>query len=1484
MNTCSVTADAEAAARQAIRRAAREHPGARIVAAGCCAELRPDVARGAARASPRWSGRALAGAVAGGAGAAAGRRGRGGGGRAGRAPARRRGAGRPRARARHTRPFLKVQDGCDAALQPTASSRWRAARRARSRSTRRSRGSRALGARHAEVVLTGVHLGAWGRDLSPRRSLADARRARRRARRAVGAAPPLLDRADELPARAPRRAGGRGGPLRALPPARSRAASRARPRGDAAAVRRRTLPPGRRGGRRAPSRAPASGPTSSSGSRARPRTSTAPPWRSSSRCRSRTCTSSRSRRGPGTRGRGARRSGCPPAAVRERVGGAARALRRGGGAPSSRRRSGASSRWWSSGSRAAIARGTARAVRHRPLARPASARRGDVGRACASRRSDGEECAGAAVRPGVSAPISRSGGACLAGARWPTHPACSSPTAASVPDLPLDRTQVARCRALADRDHRPGARRRASATRPSRSSGPCCGSSGSTTPGPRGVPLVNLVVDALHERGLLGRGAAYWFGWALRRGATRSAARWWSGSPRFRARPEPLPADEERALREEVRARGARRGRRAAPRASRRGTRSGRSSGSGRGRTSTSSSPPATSTTTWSRRAPRPRRAPTSSPSSAPPRSRCSTTSRTAPPPRATAAPTRRRRTSASCARRSTRSRAGSGATCTLTNYSSGLCMPEIAFIAAWERLDMLLNDAMYGILFRDINMRRTLVRPVLLAPHLRARRHHHQHRRGQLHHHRRRRRGGPHRHRLPVRERVLRARAPGSRTGSSGSATPSRSTPHREDTLRARAGAGAARPDALPRRAHQVHAAHQAQGGRHLLQPRLRRDGGRGRLGHRPGDPAPGHDDRGDAQPLPDGPVRGAEERPTTSTGRGGRWARSSSSARAASSSGAPTRRSGKALALLEEVARDGLMEAIGRARFGDVARRGGRRQGARRRGRARAGLLQPVPRDPGGRDERAAPALACRSSPSLRSPAAPRARRVAPVQAAPRPGATGWLVYAARATSASRPRRRGARRATTRRVALEAPDGDGAARGLDAGARRSPDERACLAGAEEKLGAAGGRPRAGAPPPDPLRGPLRARPSRRDQGGWHVWAWAACDGGVQYRVFFTAATPGLARRPSRRCADARRERAPRRGGREPTAARVEPGEVVRPYGDRRDDGVVQLSFVLPVPAGERAREAAAELARQARAWSRSTWRTWRRPPSATPSSSSTAGPPSGWTGDRSTCPRWSSAARGFDELNAYALREVGRRIVVLGACTGSDAHAVGHRRHHEHEGVRRRLRPRALPVLRGDEPRRAGGERARSRGSCRSGAPTRCSSRRWSPSATCTRRTRGSSSTSSSGSASAAGVVALLGGPRIDHRLALELGYDAGFGPGTKPSDVANFIVGAVLRRMGKETHMRRDEGRPRGCACPSADAHYGGDLVDGARILALFGDVATELLHPPRRRRGALARLRRGGVPRADARRATTSRSRRSSCRWGTPRGPCASRRAR
>ena len=68
--------------------------------------------------------------------------------------------------------------------------------------------------------------------------------------------------------------------------------------------------------------------------------------------------------------------------------------------------------------------------------------------------------------------------------------------------------------------------------------------------------------------------------------------------------------------------------------------------------------------------------------------------------------------------------------------------------------------------------------------------------------------------------------------------------------------------------------------------------------------------------------------------------------------------------------------------------------------------------------------------------------------------------------------------------------------------------DERACLAAANERLGsAAAGLERARRHPSR-----LAGRPAltlEGDQEGWHVWAIAACDGGTQYRIFFTAATP---------------------------------------------------------------------------------------------------------------------------------------------------------------------------------------------------------------------------------------------------------------------------------------------------------------------------------------------------------------------------------------
>ena len=48
---------------------------------------------------------------------------------------------------------------------------------------------------------------------------------------------------------------------------------------------------------------------------------------------------------------------------------------------------------------------------------------------------------------------------------------------------------------------------------------------------------------------------------------------------------------------------------------------------------------------------------------------------------------------------------------------------------------------------------------------------------------------------------------------------------------------------------------------------------------------------------------------------------------------------------------------------------------------------------------------------------------------------------------------------------------------------------------------------------------------------------------------------------------------------------------------------------------------------------------------------------------------------------------------------------------------------------------------------------------------------------------------MIFVSGGPRMTHPLALECGFDAGFGVGTKPSDVASYIVDEYLKRKAAE-----------------------------------------------------------------------------------------------
>jgi beta-lysine 5,6-aminomutase alpha subunit len=275
-----------------------------------------------------------------------------------------------------------------------------------------------------------------------------------------------------------------------------------------------------------------------------------------------------------------------------------------------------------------------------------------------------------------------------------------------VPDLHLDTALVSRCRELADQVTAQVLEfvQRHTTVSIERT---VLRLHGLHDSGPRGVPLVNLAVDALHERNLLGRGAAYWMGWALRHGATDplSVVEKITSLP---PRPDPLPAGEERAMMEEMR----REARASVGELRRRvDQRDGLKASLGVG--------------------PRPHRylivatgnihddveqalaaAQAGADVIAVIRSTAQSLLDYVPHGATTEGYGGTYATQENFrimrqaldeeSRRLSRY-------VHLTNYSSGLCMPEIAFAAAWERLDMLLNDAMYGILFRDINMRRTL-------------------------------------------------------------------------------------------------------------------------------------------------------------------------------------------------------------------------------------------------------------------------------------------------------------------------------------------------------------------------------------------------------------------------------------------------------------------------------------------------------------------------------------------------------------------------------------------------------------------------------------------------------------------------------------------------------------------------------------------------------------------------------------------------------
>ncbi len=241
----------------------------------------------------------------------------------------------------------------------------------------------------------------------------------------------------------------------------------------------------------------------------------------------------------------------------------------------------------------------------------------------------------------------------------------------------------------------------------------------------------------------------------------------------------------------------------------------------------------------------------------------------------------------------------------------------------------------------------------------------------------------------------------------------------------------------------------------------------------------------------------------------------------------------------------------------------------------------------------------------------------------------------------------------------------------------------------------------------------------------------------------------------------------------------------LIRPYGDRKDDGVVQLSFVLPVSAGEKAREAAAQVAKKL-GLSHVLVATCE--PAGDGYSFFVVYGRTHMQLDYNAIevPTVVHRKQEFDELNAAIKRDLGRRIVVVGACIGTDSHTTGidaimnMKGFAGDYGLERYPQLRAVNMGSQVEPAalvaRAKAEQADA--ILVSKVVTQRDEHKEDARALIEIAKR-------------EGIfektIFLFGGPRVDHKQALDLGFDAGFGPGTKPSDVANYVFYRLCEKLG-------------------------------------------------------------------------------------------------
>lgn len=238
-----------------------------------------------------------------------------------------------------------------------------------------------------------------------------------------------------------------------------------------------------------------------------------------------------------------------------------------------------------------------------------------------------------------------------------------------------------------------------------------------------------------------------------------------------------------------------------------------------------------------------------------------------------------------------------------------------------------------------------------------------------------------------------------------------------------------------------------------------------------------------------------------------------------------------------------------------------------------------------------------------------------------------------------------------------------------------------------------------------------------------------------------------------------------------------------IKPYGDTMNDGKVQISFTLPVPDGDKAVEAAKLLAKKMGL--------------EEPNVAHHHSLDKGFTffvvyGSLNQTIDYTAIkvqsvdihSMSMEETNEYIRQNIKRKVVVIGASTGTDAHTVGidaimnMKGFAGHYGLERYEMIEAYNL----------GSQVPNEEFIRKAIELKADVILVSQTVT-QKNIHIQNLTNLVELLEAEGIrdkiILICGGPRITHELAKELGYDAGFGPGKYADDVATFAVSEIVSR---------------------------------------------------------------------------------------------------